>query len=143
MISDVSVVWRSYGLFSMFFFFFKQKTSSELPISDWSSDVCSSDLLAADLVVLELEFAEQGLDDLGHALLLEHAGVLVQGQEPQPRHHLAEVAGHLGFAASGIGHPADALEGRYHAQPVTLALRGLDPPGNARATQAPRHHPAG
>src|SRR3546814_3149327 len=31
-----------------FFFFFKQKTAYELRISDWSSDVCSSDLLAAD-----------------------------------------------------------------------------------------------
>src|SRR3546814_648655 len=30
-----------------FFFFFKQKTSYELRISDWSSDVCSSDLLGA------------------------------------------------------------------------------------------------
>src|SRR3546814_5615495 len=30
------------------FFFFKQKTAYELRISDWSSDVCSSDLLAAD-----------------------------------------------------------------------------------------------
>src|SRR3546814_8894773 len=29
-----------------FFFFFKQKTAYELRISDWSSDVCSSDLLA-------------------------------------------------------------------------------------------------
>src|SRR3546814_19457628 len=28
----------------MFFFFFKQKTAYELRISDWSSDVCSSDL---------------------------------------------------------------------------------------------------
>src|SRR3546814_17826303 len=28
----------------MFFFFFKQKTASEMRISDWSSDVCSSDL---------------------------------------------------------------------------------------------------
>src|SRR3546814_5258065 len=28
-----------------FFFFFKQKTAYELRISDWSSDVCSSDLL--------------------------------------------------------------------------------------------------
>src|SRR3546814_7212950 len=49
MISDVSVVWRSYGLFSMFFFFFKQKTASEMPISDWSSDGCSSDLLKAKI----------------------------------------------------------------------------------------------
>src|SRR3546814_3738073 len=28
----------------MFFFFFKQKTAYEMLISDWSSDVCSSDL---------------------------------------------------------------------------------------------------
>src|SRR3546814_16272091 len=29
---------------SIFIFFFKQKTAYELRISDWSSDVCSSDL---------------------------------------------------------------------------------------------------
>src|SRR3546814_6797236 len=28
----------------MFFFFFKRKTAYEMRISDWSSDVCSSDL---------------------------------------------------------------------------------------------------
>src|SRR3546814_7275649 len=32
-------------LMSAFFFFFKQKTAYEMRISDWSSDVCSSDLL--------------------------------------------------------------------------------------------------
>src|SRR3546814_10787838 len=31
----------------MVFFFFKQKTAYEMRISDWSSDVCSSDLLLA------------------------------------------------------------------------------------------------
>src|SRR3546814_7976136 len=31
-----------------FFFFFKQKTAYELRISDWSSDVCSSDLKIVD-----------------------------------------------------------------------------------------------
>src|SRR3546814_10360390 len=30
--------------FIFFFFFFKQKTAYEMRISDWSSDVCSSDL---------------------------------------------------------------------------------------------------
>src|SRR3546814_9655943 len=30
------------------FFFFKQKTAYEVRISDWSSDVCSSDLLGDD-----------------------------------------------------------------------------------------------
>src|SRR3546814_8731687 len=31
----------------LFVFFFKQKTAYEMRISDWSSDVCSSDLLPA------------------------------------------------------------------------------------------------
>src|SRR3546814_7422518 len=31
-------------LIGLFFFFFKQKTADEMRISDWSSDVCSSDL---------------------------------------------------------------------------------------------------
>src|SRR3546814_20282004 len=34
----------------MFFFFFKQKTAYEMRISDWSSDVCSSDLTDLSLV---------------------------------------------------------------------------------------------
>src|SRR3546814_2620317 len=34
----------SYLLFFLFFFF-KQKTAYEMRISDWSSDVCSSDLM--------------------------------------------------------------------------------------------------
>src|SRR3546814_6825794 len=33
-----------------FFFFFKQKTAYEMRISDWSSDVCSSDLLRRFLI---------------------------------------------------------------------------------------------
>src|SRR3546814_9895376 len=32
-------------ILSVLFFFFKQKTAYELRISDWSSDVCSSDLV--------------------------------------------------------------------------------------------------
>src|SRR3546814_9602603 len=45
------------GFYFMFFyiFFFKQKTAYELRISDWSSDVCSSDLAAlVDVDALEL-----------------------------------------------------------------------------------------
>src|SRR3546814_10520922 len=35
------------ALFFCCFFFFKQKTAYEMRISDWSSDVCSSDLVLA------------------------------------------------------------------------------------------------
>src|SRR3546814_5502900 len=37
----------------MMFFFFKQKTAYEMRISDWSSDVCSSDLADGRIVCLE------------------------------------------------------------------------------------------
>src|SRR3546814_1510668 len=37
---DVSII----VFFCFVFFFFKQKTAYEMRISDWSSDVCSSDL---------------------------------------------------------------------------------------------------
>src|SRR3546814_7965445 len=42
----------------MVFFFFKQKTAYDVRISDWSSDVCSSDLLA---VFTPLHFAFRAL----------------------------------------------------------------------------------
>src|SRR3546814_5159216 len=37
-------LWKFYG---SVFFFFKQKTAYEMRISDWSSDVCSSDLTSS------------------------------------------------------------------------------------------------
>src|SRR3546814_1582242 len=43
--------------FFVFFFFFKQKTAYEMRISDWSSDVCSSDLTIAILFLLALFLA--------------------------------------------------------------------------------------
>src|SRR3546814_3703884 len=73
---------------SLFFFFFKQKTAYEMRISDWSSDVCSSDLrddnlrfalltdfLDGDAQVLPgdasvLDEARRGID----ALNARHAG---------------------------------------------------------------------
>src|SRR3546814_8126648 len=41
------VVLAVFGFLFFFFFFFKQKTAYEMRISDWSSDVCSSDLTGA------------------------------------------------------------------------------------------------
>src|SRR3546814_20516435 len=59
------------------FFFFKQKTAYEMRISDWSSDVCSSDL-AADML---REVARKG-EYLAHkALQLRDPGVA--GVEPR------------------------------------------------------------
>src|SRR3546814_2143039 len=41
-----------------FVFFFKQKTAYEMRISDWSSDVCSSDLRVLATAVIALRLFE-------------------------------------------------------------------------------------
>src|SRR3546814_15009416 len=53
------------------FFFFKQKTAYEMRISDWSSDVCSSDLTDPDLAFPYLLLLVSG----GHCQLLLVSGV--------------------------------------------------------------------
>src|SRR3546814_9261523 len=63
------------------FFFFKQKTAYEMRISDWSSDVCSSDLQVGTKALeqfLELrhhEDQQQGADTDRHR---DHAGRVEQ-----------------------------------------------------------------
>src|SRR3546814_7500043 len=49
------------------FFFFKQKTAYEMRISDWSSDVCSSDLNAGER---SSQKSQPGVASLIHAVTL-------------------------------------------------------------------------
>src|SRR3546814_9654702 len=81
-----------------FFFFFKQKTAYEMRISDWSSDVCSSDL---DLLVKAADQLVHGLDAL---LLLGEVGFL------------------LGFQALALDRVApEYLDGGGHCGDLVLA----------------------
>src|SRR3546814_18146958 len=74
-------------------FFFKQKTAYEIRISDWSSDVCSSDLRSALLVL--------GLAE----------------------HHLALPVAHWPVAAPVGQHLQAALHGRPRVDLVHPALQ--------------------
>src|SRR3546814_5855738 len=47
------------------FFFFKQKTAYEMRISDWSSDVCSSDLYNSSFPQIQKRFRFQLGWDMG------------------------------------------------------------------------------
>src|SRR3546814_10988094 len=72
----------------IFFFFFKQKTAYEMRISDWSSDVCSSDLfLVAQAVAAH--------DLVGELLAAEHLFAAVQAaavaQDVERGHRRADV----------------------------------------------------
>src|SRR3546814_15502070 len=49
-----------------FFFFFKQKTAYEMRISDWSSDVCSSDLRGVDLAQHLVQLGDGAAADERH-----------------------------------------------------------------------------
>src|SRR3546814_5423534 len=60
--SDLFVFWLC-----IVFFFFKQKTAYEMRISDWSSDVCSSDLI------------ERGLHELQHVRRMNAEGQMDRG----------------------------------------------------------------
>src|SRR3546814_10570240 len=63
----------------MVVFFFKQKTAYELRISDWSSDVCSSDLLDANALARPKRDRLGGVAHL-HAIERPHEALHVSGQ---------------------------------------------------------------
>src|SRR3546814_18498079 len=60
------------------FFFFKQKTAYEMRISDWSSDVCSSDLLLGVAVFAmsgALVASRKQMDIIGFGLMASATGI--------------------------------------------------------------------
>src|SRR3546814_2194739 len=69
-------------------FFFKQKTAYEMRISDWSSDVCSSDLVSA---------GRQRGHCMGHSLEGGHPGEGVGHSAAQRQHAIGDgsLAGEL------------------------------------------------
>src|SRR3546814_16960202 len=79
----------------VFFFFFKQKTAYEMRISDWSSDVCSSDLLLAGGIDVGDDH-RVGLVEAGAELLEE----VVQARVAMRLHH-GDNAAAAGLACGG------------------------------------------
>src|SRR3546814_12257353 len=111
----------------LFFFFFKQKTAYELRISDWSSDVCSSDLRRhEDVVVLDVA---QLVSD--HALELDAVQLLEQARGDGDGRVLRVAPGGEGVRRgivddvdAGLGEPAcdaDPLEEVVEARGIGRA----------------------
>src|SRR3546814_20272101 len=69
------VLFLWYCIFAGRFFFFKQKTAYEVRISDWSSDVCSSDLFTRSVVVREPGRTAHQLVDTGYDWVFVKTGV--------------------------------------------------------------------
>src|SRR3546814_5907538 len=65
----------------VFFFFFKQKTAYEMRISDWISDVCSSDLGYDEMIVLrDIEFESHCEHHMAPIIGKAHVGYLPDGK---------------------------------------------------------------
>src|SRR3546814_19660747 len=87
----------------MFFFFFKQKTAYEMRISDWSSDVCSSDLQDA---IGRQAGAKDRVGDEGLAALHDEEADEHGGAEEDPHHHGGRLqGGDRRFLHGGPGQP--------------------------------------
>src|SRR3546814_3518773 len=85
----------------MCFFFFRQKTAYEMRISDWSSDVCSSDL--GIVVVLR---RNKPKDRRGKIMLVNASREFRKGN---PKNHLTDDAIARIAAAYLKGEPVDGL----------------------------------
>src|SRR3546814_6728096 len=69
----------------IFVFFFKQKTAYEMRISDWSSDVCSSDLEVARREGCALALLVQRADDIDWSSLtgIKRLGITAGASAPE------------------------------------------------------------
>src|SRR3546814_14820186 len=111
------------------FFFFKQKTAYEMRISDWSSDVCSSDLLSR---VLRVPPRARGAD--------RARGAAARGAA----HHLAaalRAAAQQG-AAAGLDDSPRPLPLRPPGRAQAAARPGRRRPAPASRRRAARRRPA-
>src|SRR3546814_6630505 len=94
-------------------FFFKQKTAYEMRISDWSSDVCSSDLTGETLVcgarIIERKAA---VDDRLHSRVFDEAqhrfGIGAAADLHGAYRQIVEQDRHQ--AATGIGEAGDQAD---------------------------------
>src|SRR3546814_2574424 len=94
------------------FFFFKQKTAYEMRISDWSSDVCSSDLIAVELAVATVEAIEKLT-----ALAVGKAAEVVLPQRRAACQRVAVARHHLGHVvAHDVAHQPDEHQVHRMAQ---------------------------
>src|SRR3546814_7842136 len=134
--------------YDLYFFFFKQKTAYEMRISDWSSDVCSSDLFRSQA---------EGLGDLEREGGADH-----RGTRPQSRHrrvYQAELTPRLSPQRRLAHHQGDDAGETTEADPAEpdpqpemplkdLRQRGLAAAGDGRHPlhvhlQHDHHQPGG
>src|SRR3546814_9051735 len=115
-------------VFFCFFFFFKQKTAYGMRISDWSSDVCSSDLQIVAHLAPDggggAESADRAANPVdGHEVPVPHFGVVLTMEDWQALADRLRAAG-----TAFVIEPMIRFKGQPGEQ-ATMFFR--DPAGNA------------
>src|SRR3546814_11340736 len=100
-----------------FFFFFKQKTAYEMRISDWSSDVCSSDLSAQVRRCRREETASDHRTERrrSRASQTEHRRIFANRVERVRQQHVAAL------------HPGMREEGREPDTEIDISIDSAEP----------------
>src|SRR3546814_9568736 len=97
----------------IFFFFCKQKTAYEMRISDWSSDVCSSDLVVLEGLHL---MADRRLGDVQLAGRLGEGEVAGGGFEGPERVQGRQFPGHASIKKTYAKREITSFDGISHSQ---------------------------
>src|SRR3546814_11733431 len=101
------------------FFFFKQKTAYEMRISDWSSDVCSSDLRYEPIIGLQaVERNRQRADQVAPELAPQMRTARIEIGVPIPGlQRAAGIGGRHRAAGAQCGRPkAASIEDRVESK---------------------------
>src|SRR3546814_10301160 len=109
------------GFYYLAFFFFKQKTAYEMRISDWSSDVCSSDLCGRSN---RRKTAYQPNPSPRTKSNVPQAQALVEGWMPEPVRH--DGSHHTFFSAaskSAIRSSASSTRSEEHTSALQSLMR--------------------
>src|SRR3546814_16066151 len=99
------------SLMSVCFFFFKQKTAYEMRISDWSSDVCSSDLPSVPVTSAEfpLRLNTARYRDQWHTMTRTGLSPTLSQHRPEPLLEIHPADAHdLSLVDGGFGRVAPA-----------------------------------
>src|SRR3546814_13484098 len=123
-------------------FFFKQKTAYEMRISDWSSDVCSSDL-AAGLAGIGIADDLDGLDQLRSAPRCLERECIEESRAEPPQRRIATSRRDKRIFARQLGQRIDLRFGCDQSLPsypffvqferITAIFHPLSPRGQPRA----------
>src|SRR3546814_3382373 len=117
------------------FFFFKQKRAYEMRISDWSSDVCSSDLIEAAEVALYR--VSEGEGEGGSVKsFLQASTMAVQVAE-----RAFSSGGHLSGITTGLTGLNDKIGGLHNSDLMILAGRpGMGKTSDRKSTRLNSSH---